>query len=99
MSRIDAVIVLANLGPDLGAGGFHTHAKGVQRVMVSLAELGLLENGNDKESGGVPSYAVRRVWGGGGSGGADHVALPSTTTGLACTLGEGETALFALMLQ
>ena len=99
MSRIDAVIVLANLGPDLGAGGFHTHAKGVQRVMVSLAELGLLEHGNDKESGGVPSYAVRRVWGGGGSGGADHVALPSTTTGLACTLGEGETALFALMLQ
>ena len=90
MPRIDAVVVLTNLGPDLGAGGFNTHVKGVQRVEVTLAELGL---GDDAAAA---EYAVRRVWGGGGSGGADHVTLPPTTAGLVSMLGEGETALYAL---
>jgi alpha-galactosidase len=90
MPRIDAVVVLTNLGPDLGAGGFNTHVKGVQRVEVTLAELGLSDDAAAAE------YAVRRVWGGGGSGGADHVTLPPTTAGLVSMLGEGETALYAL---
>lgn len=47
----EAMVVLANYGPDQGQGGFHTSLQGKRKVMASWTDLGL--------SG---AYEVRIVW-------------------------------------
>lgn len=47
----DAVVVLANYGPDQGAGGFNTSLEGTQNVTASWADLGISS-----------LYHVRNVW-------------------------------------
>lgn len=84
-----AVVVLANYGPDLGQGGFGTSLQGTQLVSTSLDLLGL----------GGSSWAVRRVWGGGGSGGSDHADLGVTSQTVASNLGPGESVLYTLQRQ
>ncbi|KAL1964963.1 hypothetical protein VTN77DRAFT_6163 [Rasamsonia byssochlamydoides] len=88
----NAVVVLANYGPDQGQGGFGTSLEGVQLVNISLADLGIA----DGQPNGAPGWNVRRVLGGGGSGGADHTDLGITSTFMACNLGPGESALYKL---
>jgi alpha-galactosidase len=88
----NAVVVLANYGPDLGAGGFGTSLQGVQLVNISLAHLGIA----DGQPHGAPGWNVRRVFGGGGSGGSDHADLGLTETFLASNLGPGESAMYKL---
>ena len=53
---------------------------------------------NDLGIGGS-SWSVRRVWGGGGSGGGDHADLGVTSTAIASNLGEGESVLYVLTKQ
>jgi len=88
----NAVVVLANYGPDLGQGGFGTSLQGVQLVNISLVDLGIA-NG---QPNGAPGWNVRRVFGGGGSGGSDHANLGVTSTFLASFLGPGESAMYKL---
>jgi alpha-galactosidase len=47
----NAVVILANYGPDQGQGGFNTSIAGVQNVTVSWSDLGI--------SG---SFSVRDIW-------------------------------------
>jgi alpha-galactosidase len=58
-------------------------------VNITLNDLGI----------GGSSWSVRRVWGGGGSGGGDHADLGVTSTVMASNLGEGESALYVLTKQ
>ena len=88
----NAVVVLANYGPDQGSGGFGTSLQGTQLVNISLSLLGIA-NG---QSNGAPGWNVRRVLGGGGQGGSDHADLGVTSTFLASNLGPGESALYKL---
>jgi len=87
-----AYVVLANYGPDLGHGGFGGGVPGVQSVTATLTNLGI----HPGTMHGAARWAVRRIWGGGGSGGPDHVDLGVTTVGVSATLGGGESALFKL---
>ena len=84
-----AVVVLANYGPDEGSGGFGTSDNDIQLVTVSLDTLGL----------GGQSWSVRRVLGGGGSGGGDFSDLGVTSDQLSCNLGPGESVLYKLQQQ
>lgn len=84
-----AVVVLANYGPDEGEGGFGTSIDGVQLVSSTLDNLGL----------GESSWSVRRVWGGGGSGGGDHQDLGVVSDELASNLGPNESVLYKLQRQ
>ncbi|OPB40654.1 GH27 protein [Trichoderma guizhouense] len=88
----NAVVVLANYGPDLGQGGFNKNLQGVQLVNVSLSLLGIA-NG---QPNGAPGWSVRRVLGGGGSGGEDHSDLGVATSVIASNLGPGESVLYYL---
>jgi alpha-galactosidase len=88
----NAVVVLANYGPDQGNGGFGTSIQGIQIVNISLSLLGIA-NG---QPNGAPGWTVRRVLGGGGQGGSDHTDLGVTTTFMASNLGPGESALYKL---
>ncbi|KAH8817368.1 glycoside hydrolase family 27 protein [Xylogone sp. PMI_703] len=88
----NAVVVLANYGPDLGQGSFGTQLQGTQLVNISLSLLGIA-NG---QPNGAPGWNVRRVWGGGGQGGSDHADLGVTSTFLASNLGPGESVLYKL---
>jgi alpha-galactosidase len=81
-----AVVVLTNLGPDQGQGGFGSKIRGVHLVSISLTNLGI----------GGNSWSVRRVWGGGGRGGPDHSDLGTATSKLESYLGEGESVLYKL---
>lgn len=89
----NAVVVLANYGPDQGQGGFGTSLQGVQFVNISLSLLGIAPGQPNGSSGG---WSVRRVLGGGGSGGADHTDLGVSTSYIASNLGPGESALYYL---
>jgi alpha-galactosidase len=91
-SNQHAVVVLANYGPDQGQGGFGTSLQGVQFVNVSLSLLGIAQG----QQNGVPGWSVRRVLGGGGSGGADYSDLGVTTSYIASNLGPGESVLYYL---
>ncbi|KZW01332.1 glycoside hydrolase family 27 protein [Exidia glandulosa HHB12029] len=84
-----AVVVLANYGPDLGDGGFGTNSSDVQLVSAPLDVLGIAGS----------SWAVRRVWGGGGSGGGDHEDIGVTSDKLESNLGPGESVLYKIQRQ
>jgi len=81
-----AVVVLSNLGPDEGSGGFGTGDTDVKLVNIALNRLGL----------GGSGWNVRRVLGGGGSGGEDHSDLGVATEKLESWLGPGESVLYRL---
>jgi alpha-galactosidase len=89
----NAVVVLTNYGPDQGQGGFGSNLQGVQLVNISLSLLGIA----DGQPNGAPGWSVRRVLGGGGSGGPDHSNLGVTNSYMASNLGPGESALYYLM--
>lgn len=89
-SNNEAYVVLANYGPDLGSGSFGGTLQGTQLVNVTLAQLGLSKT----QPHGAPAWNVRRVLGGGGSGGADHTDIGVVTTSLSAKLGPGESALY-----
>ncbi|UKZ91511.1 uncharacterized protein TrAFT101_006488 [Trichoderma asperellum] len=88
----NAVVVLANYGPDLGQGSFGTSLQGVQLVNISLSLLGIAED----QPNGAPGWSVRRVLGGGGSGGPDHSDIGVATSVIASNLGPGESVLYYL---
>ncbi|KAH8122405.1 hypothetical protein ACSS6W_005965 [Trichoderma asperelloides] len=88
----NAVVVLANYGPDLGQGSFGTSLQGVQLVNISLSLLGIAEG----QPNGAPGWSVRRVLGGGGSGGPDHSDIGVATSVIASNLGPGESVLYYL---
>jgi alpha-galactosidase len=88
----NAVVVLANYGPDQGQGGFGTSLQGTQLVNISLGMLGIAAG----QPNGQDSWNVRRVLGGGGQGGPDHTDLGATSTFMASNLGPGESALYHL---
>ena len=79
-----AVVVLTNLGPDQGQGGFNTNWGGVHNVSISLTDLGI----------GGNSWTVRRVWGGGGRGGPDHTDIGVWTDRVESWLDEGESVMY-----
>ncbi len=91
-SNENAVVVLANYGPDQGNGGFGTAWQGIQLVNISLSLLGIA-NGQPNSA---PGWNVRRVFGSGGQGGGDHADLGVTATFLASNLGPGESAVYKL---
>ncbi|KAJ7625904.1 family 27 glycoside hydrolase [Roridomyces roridus] len=84
----EAVVVLSNLGPDLGQGAFGTQLNGTQGVGATLAQLGI----------GSGKWSVRRVLGG-GNGKTDFTNL-GTVNGPAgvvnASLVEHETVLLKL---
>ncbi|KUJ08321.1 glycoside hydrolase family 27 protein [Mollisia scopiformis] len=86
----NAVVVLANYGPDQGQGGFGTSLEGTQLVNISLADLGIAAG----QPNGATAWSVRRVLGGGGQGGPDHTDLGTTSTFIASELGPGESVLY-----
>ncbi|KAM0478871.1 hypothetical protein ACHAPX_004848 [Trichoderma viride] len=88
----NAVVVLANYGPDLGQGGFGKSLQGNQLVNISLSLLGIAEG----QPNGAPGWSVRRVLGGGGAGGPDHSDIGVATSVLASNLGPGESVLYFL---
>jgi alpha-galactosidase len=88
----NAVVVLANYGPDQGQGGFGSNLQGTQFVNVSLGLLGIAPG----QPNGQPSWNVRRVLGGGGQGGSDHTDLGSTSSFIASSLGPGESVMYKL---
>jgi alpha-galactosidase len=88
----NAVVVLANYGPDQGYGGFGTSVQGVQAVNISLSLLGIA----DGQPNGAAGWNVRRVLGGGGSAGPDHVDQGVVSSYIAASLGPGESALYRL---
>lgn len=88
----NAIVVLANYGPDQGQGGFGSSLQGTQFVNVSLGLLGIASG----QPNGHASWNVRRVLGGGGQGGPDHSDLGVTTSYIASNLGPGESALYHL---
>ncbi|KAL7809592.1 glycoside hydrolase family 27 protein [Trichoderma gracile] len=88
----NAVVILANYGPNLGQGGFGENLQGVQLVNISLSLLGIAEG----QPNGAPGWSVRRVLGGGGSGGEDHSDLGTTSSSIASFLGPGESVLYYL---
>ena len=85
-----AVVVLANYGPDEGAGGFGLDWDGVHLVTIPLPDLGI---GSGMRHG-ADAWFVRQVWGGGGSGGPDHTDIGIVTNSIGCKLGPGESVLY-----
>ncbi|KAI9692706.1 MAG: hypothetical protein M1820_009457 [Bogoriella megaspora] len=79
-----AVVVLANYGPDEGEGGFGTSLSGIQDIVARFGDLGL-------EAG---TYEIRRVLGGGGSGGGDFEDIGTFSGSFDFRLEEGESALY-----
>ena len=90
-----AVAVLANYGPDLGQGGFNTNWTDTHLVSIQLSDLGI----GPGMRYGDNSWSVRRVWGGGGSGGGDHQDIGTTSDKIGSWLGEGESVLYKLQKQ
>lgn len=94
-----AVVVLANYGPDsylskrenaCVALGTCPTGSSEQLVTIPLTALGIgagMENGAN-------TWDVRRVWGGGGSGGPDHTDIGTWTDTAYCNLGPGESVLY-----
>ena len=87
-----AAVVLANYGPDEGAGGFALDWDGVHLVSIPLPDLGI----GPGMPHGADAWFVRRVWGGGGSGGSDHTDDGIVTNSISCELGPGESVLYKL---
>lgn len=85
-----AVVVLVNYGAGGGEGGFGTGSGGVRFVSISFGDLGIGRG----MVGGAAGWLVRRVWGGGGSGGADHVDEGVWRERAECWLGEGESVMY-----
>lgn len=88
----NAVVVLSNYGPDLGQGGFGTSLQGVQLVNISFSLLGIAQG----QPNGSPAWSIRRVLGGGGSGGPDHSTIGTSSSFIASNLGPGESVLYYL---
>lgn len=88
----NAIVVLANYGPDQGEGGFGTSLQGTQLVNASLGLLGIASG----QPNGQAGWNVYRVLGGGGQGGSDFTNLGVTTSYMASYLGPGESALYYL---
>jgi alpha-galactosidase len=89
----EAVVVLANYGPDpcLNGGCDKTYGLDwgdVHNVDATLEDLGLASISG--------SWDVKRIWGGGGSGGNDHADVYRITGRIECNLGPGESALYKL---
>lgn len=84
-----AVVVLANYGPDNGQGGYGTSENDVKLVSASLKTLGLAGN----------RWFVRRVLGGGGSGGGDHSDIGVATEKIESWLGPAESVMYKLQRQ
>ncbi len=94
-----AVVVLANYGSDsylskresaCVALGTCPTGSSEELVTIPLTALGIgagMENGAD-------AWDVRRVWGGGGSGGPDHTDVGNWTDTAYCNLGPGESVLY-----
>ncbi|CRG91690.1 Alpha-galactosidase 3 [Talaromyces islandicus] len=91
-NNANAVVVLANYGPDQGNGGFGSILDGTQLVNVTLSLLGIA----DGQPNGAAGWNVRRVLGGGGAGGPDHSDIGVATSFLASNLGPGESVLYYL---
>jgi len=87
-----AVVVVANYGPDLGQGGFNTNWGGVHNVSITLDDLGI----GPSRPNGAKIWSVRRVWGGGGSGGADHTGPWNVTGKIDTLVGPCESVLYKL---
>lgn len=86
-----AVVVLANYGPDpcLSGGCATTYGLdwgGVHTASVNLEDLGI----------GGSKWSLRRVWGGGGSGGGDHEDIGVADEKIECSLGPGESVMYKL---
>jgi alpha-galactosidase len=84
-----AYVILTNLGEDQcwdSECSYSTEIHGVQLVSISLANLGI----------GGSSWFVRRVLGGGGSGGPDYTDIGVTTESMASNLDHYESALYKL---
>ena len=85
-----AIVILANYGPDEGKGGFGSDWTGVHPVTIPLVDLGIGAGMPD----GPDRWSVRQVWGGGGSGGPDHIDIGIRTDSIGCNLGSGESVLY-----
>jgi alpha-galactosidase len=92
----NAVVVLANYGPDEGSGGYGTSLQGNLMVNATLELLGIAPG---QPHGAANGWSVRRVLGGGGAGGADHTSLGVMTSAISSNLGPGESALYYLTAQ
>lgn len=97
-----AVVVLANYGADSSLGKRESgcvalddcpgdSSDGVELVTISLTALGI---GAGMQYGSDGGWTVRRVWGGGGSGGADHSDIGVWNDTVYCNLGPGESVLY-----
>ena len=94
-----SVVILANYGPDpcldssancsptygMNWGGNHL-------VNISFTDLGI----GPGAAGGSDTWNVRRVWGGGGQGGADHTGPYTSTGDIQSWLGPGESVMYKL---
>ncbi|CAG7935540.1 unnamed protein product [Penicillium salamii] len=78
-----AIVILANYGPDQGQGGFSTQLAGKQKVSISLEDLGL---------GSGPAFNVENVWSGKSS-------VIERGGSLSESLAEGESVLLKLSLR
>lgn len=78
----DAVVLLANYGPDEGQSGFSTSLAGNQTVSISTSDLGLADG----------RYLVRDVW-----AGTDEEVVAAGSP-LVRSLGAGQSMLFNLTL-
>jgi len=86
-----AVVVLANYGPDpcLNGGCSPTYGLdwgGVHLATAMLEDLGIAGR----------RWSVRRVLGGGGSGGGDHADIGDVDEKIECWLGPGESVMYKL---
>lgn len=79
-SGSEAVVLLANYGPDLGNGGFNTNLSGKQKVSITLAELGIAVSGK--------TWSAVNVWTG--------QAFAISGGALTAELDEGESLLLKL---
>ncbi|MCJ1444520.1 MAG: hypothetical protein MMC23_005022 [Stictis urceolatum] len=93
----EAVVILANYGPDPCNDGncdttYGLDWKDVHDVNVTLNDLGI----GEAQTNGANTWDVKRIWGGGGSGGNDHADPYTVTEHIECNLGEGESVLYKL---
>eukprot|EP00931_Biecheleriopsis_adriatica_P073578 TRINITY_DN47839_c0_g1_i1.p1 TRINITY_DN47839_c0_g1~~TRINITY_DN47839_c0_g1_i1.p1 ORF type:complete len:208 (+),score=40.34 TRINITY_DN47839_c0_g1_i1:83-625(+) len=92
-----AVVVLSNLGPDLGQGGFGTQLRGEQSVAISLGDMfrGSSEGFASRE------WHCRCIWGAGGMLGGDlrckdRSCADTAIKRIQAILSEGQSALYTL---
>ena len=96
-----AVVILSNYGPDPCLGGkscqqtYGLNWKGNHNVSITLNDLGI----GAAQPGGSNTWGVRRVWGGGGQGGADHTGGWTVSDSIESLLGPGETVMYVLTKQ